>query len=122
MISLTVRYTVTMPHQSSFANQNLNTINRCRFDVYEHVVLNLLKCFQALQIAQVMDPTKCLFVDDNLQNVQAAKKLGWGSCVYFREKNLIEEQRDDGVPVEGVDAIIEKLDELRVVWKYIFKK
>lgn len=76
---------------------------------------------QALQVAQVTDPTKCLFVDDNLQNVQAAKKLGWGSCVYFREKKLIEEQRDDGVPVEGVDAIIENLDELRVVWKHIFK-
>lgn len=77
--------------------------------------------FQALKKAKVNDPSKCYFVDDNLQNVQAAKKLGWGSCVYFREKKTIDEEVWDREDVEGVDATIESLEELRILWKQIFK-
>ncbi|KIJ56607.1 hypothetical protein M422DRAFT_22760 [Sphaerobolus stellatus SS14] len=76
---------------------------------------------KAMEKASVTDPSKCLFVDDSLQNVQAAKKLGWGSCVYFREKRTVEGVLKNEGPIEGVDATIENLEELRTVWKYIFK-
>jgi len=76
---------------------------------------------QALEKAGVIDPSKCLFVDDSLQNVQAAKKLGWGSCVYFREKRTVDGERSSDRAIEGVDATIENLEELRTTWKDMFK-
>ncbi|GJJ07404.1 hypothetical protein Clacol_001606 [Clathrus columnatus] len=77
---------------------------------------------QALEKANVQDPSKCFFVDDNLQNVRAAKRVGWGSCVHYREP-----KETDSTPInqiethEGVDATIESLEELRVIWPHIFK-
>lgn len=73
---------------------------------------------QALEKAHVHDPSKCLFVDDNLQNVQAAKRLGWGSCVYYREPG----EQSEYTIFEGVDATIHHLEELRMVWPHIFKE
>lgn len=32
------------------------------------------------------DRAKCFFIDDSLSNVRAAKTIGWGSCVWFREQ------------------------------------
>lgn len=77
---------------------------------------------QALLKADISDPSRCLFVDDNLQNVQAAKRLGWGSCVYFREQTNIDGELRDNPVVEGVDAIIGSLEELRNIWRHIFKQ
>ena len=72
-------------------------------------------------MAGVTDPSKCLFVDDSLQNVRAAKKLGWGSCVYYREKRTVDgELKNEGL-IDGVDVTIESLEELRTVWGHIFK-
>lgn len=85
------------------------------------VLPNDTLCIQALQMAQISDPSTCHFVDDNLQNVQAAKKLGWGSCVYFRERKTVEGDFRDKQDIEGVDATIESLEELRELWKHIFK-
>ncbi|KAF8592441.1 pyrimidine 5-nucleotidase [Ramaria rubella] len=76
---------------------------------------------QALRKAKVSDPSICHFVDDNLQNVRAAKKLGWGSCIYYREKRAIHGDVEETNDVEGVDATIESLEELRILWKHIFK-
>jgi pyrimidine and pyridine-specific 5'-nucleotidase len=50
----------------------------------------LLSCnptnfIKALVKAQVTDPTKCYFVDDNRINVDAARALGWGHVVHFCE-------------------------------------
>lgn len=73
---------------------------------------------KALEKANVHDPSKCLFVDDNLQNVRAAKQLGWGSCVYYREPG----QQPESMIFEGVDATIHHLEELRMVWPHIFKE
>jgi pyrimidine and pyridine-specific 5'-nucleotidase len=78
-------------------------------------------CIQALKKANISDPSICHFVDDNLQNVQAAKKLGWGSCVYFREQRALDGESRSRQDVEGVDATIESLEELRKLWKHIFK-
>ncbi|KZT62106.1 pyrimidine 5-nucleotidase [Calocera cornea HHB12733] len=74
---------------------------------------------EAMRVAGVTDASKCLFVDDNLNNVKAAKALGWGSSVLYSEReegNAMKEHPH----VEGVDAVIGRLEELRLVWKDIF--
>ena len=69
-----------------------------------------------MQRVGLTDPSKCLFIDDNLGNVRGAKALGWGSCVYFWEDKPV-----DAAPIEGVDAIISDLEELRTIWPFAFK-
>jgi pyrimidine and pyridine-specific 5'-nucleotidase len=86
---------------------------------------------KALIQANVTDPSKCLFVDDNRSNVDAAKKEGWGRCVHFHESELgsleggrVEEigsEREKGA-VENDVAVISSLEELRALWPDIFKK
>ncbi|KAG8872933.1 hypothetical protein FRB97_007161 [Tulasnella sp. 331] len=82
----------------------------------------------AMAQARVNDPSKCFFVDDNLKNVQAAKRLGWGSSVYFQEDPQRSELVASGAQhpvelknVEGVDATITSLHSLRKVWPQFFK-
>ena len=86
--------------------------------------------YQALRQANLSDPSKCFFVDDNRKNVDVAKKLGWGSCVHFCEAGLevveggklkqIADEREQGA-VEDDIPVINDLEELRVVWRQIFK-
>ncbi|PVG03634.1 pyrimidine 5-nucleotidase [Serendipita vermifera] len=96
------------------------------------------------------DRAKCLFIDDSLSNVKAARNVKWGSCLWFREK-LTAEQRahlvsgeeaksaaakpsgsyaehvkrilegGDGSDTPGVDGVLSNLHDLRGVWSYIFK-
>ncbi|KAG9017319.1 hypothetical protein FRB93_007433 [Tulasnella sp. JGI-2019a] len=82
----------------------------------------------AMAYAKMKDPSKCFFVDDNLKNVQSAKTLGWGSCVYFQEDPSVPELVASGAQhpvalntVEGVDATITSLLGLRKVWPQLFK-
>jgi len=78
----------------------------------------------ALVEAKVTDPSTCYFVDDSLKNVRAAKNLGWGSSIYFRESptdNPYESGLALQTRVEGVDATIRSLDELRGLWPHLFK-
>lgn len=79
---------------------------------------------QALNQAGVTDPSKCYFIDDSLKNVVAAKKLGWGSCVLYREStpdpsNPVVSGGDPSTA--GIDATIASLQELRTVWSHLFK-
>jgi len=89
----------------------------------------------ALKKANIKSPASCYFIDDNLGNVRAAKALGWGSCVYFREKTNVrgagkskaeeartkeEEEIKGDETVEGVDWVISDLEELRRVWSELF--
>lgn len=83
---------------------------------------------QAMDQAGVRDPTKCLFVDDSLINVESAKHVGWIRSVHFREHDseAVESQcvnhtaRDqdksskDGIPV------ISDLQQLRELWSDVF--
>jgi len=83
----------------------------------------------ALRQAKITDPSKCLFVDDNRGNIDAAKRLGWGQCVHFHEKELrsveggqveaIGSERAEGAVGNDV-LVISNLEELRVVWPDIF--
>ncbi|KAG8956551.1 hypothetical protein FRC04_000029 [Tulasnella sp. 424] len=80
---------------------------------------------RALDQAGVKDPSKCYFIDDSLKNVVAAKKLGWGSCVLYREStpdsgNPVVSSGDQGIT--DIDATVTSLQELRTVWSHLFKK
>jgi pyrimidine and pyridine-specific 5'-nucleotidase len=83
---------------------------------------------QAMDQAGVRDPTKCLFVDDSLSNVEGAKHVGWIRSVHFREcdPEAVDAQcvnhtaRDqDQSPNDGI-PIISDLQQLREVWSDVF--
>lgn len=84
--------------------------------------------FQAMRKAGVSDPSKCLFVDDNRRNVDAACELGWRSCVHFCEQGLENMEggqirkigADREVQSENRAVVIQDLEELRTVWKEVF--
>jgi len=78
-----------------------------------------------MQQAGVQDPAKCLFVDDNLENLVAAKAVGWIRCVHFREHDPITPQKPDvnytpgsqeELPTEDGIPVINNLQQLRNVW------
>ncbi len=77
--------------------------------------------------AGVNDPTKCLFVDDNLGNVKAARSVGWIRSVHFREhvpetieEHVIHTDKDQKAIIEDGTPIINNLQQLREVWPDIF--
>ncbi|KAF8076490.1 pyrimidine 5-nucleotidase [Lyophyllum atratum] len=86
----------------------------------------------AMKKANVSDPSKCYFIDDNRGNIDGARAQSWAKCVHFCEKGLeameggrtkeIANERAEGA--EGMDDvdIVTGLDELRAVWPEIFKK
>jgi pyrimidine and pyridine-specific 5'-nucleotidase len=75
--------------------------------------------------AGVIDPTKCLFVDDNLSNVKAARSVGWIRSVHFREgvpesiKTHVTHTDKETITKDGI-PIINNLQQLREVWADIF--
>ncbi|KAF9226560.1 pyrimidine 5-nucleotidase [Gyrodon lividus] len=83
----------------------------------------------AMKLAKISDPSKCLFVDDSKLNVIAAKKLRWGRCAHFHEVGLdtmeggkmmkLGVNGDSCADMEGITTI-SNLEELRVVWPDIF--
>ncbi|KAF8639633.1 hypothetical protein AX17_000898 [Amanita inopinata Kibby_2008] len=85
----------------------------------------------AMQQAGITDPSKCYFVDDNIGNVKAAHAQGWGNCVHFCERGLesveggkkqqISSRLDNGWS-EGVLREVDDLEELRVLWREVFKR
>ena len=81
--------------------------------------------------ANISDPSKCYFIDDNRLNVDAAREQGWSHCVHFCEKGLettkeggwikdITDARGAGALDNGV-IDVNALEELRRVWPEIFK-
>ncbi|KAF8812527.1 pyrimidine 5-nucleotidase [Phlegmacium glaucopus] len=83
----------------------------------------------AMKKANVSDPSKCYFIDDNRKNVDAAREQGWSHCVHFCEKGLetmeggwikeIDDAREpDSVDNDVID--VTTLGELRKVWPEIF--
>ena len=82
-----------------------------------------------MQQAGVQDPAKCLFVDDSVKNLKAAKAVGWIRCVHFREHDPTAPQKpsvnytpggqEENPAEEGIPAI-NNLRQLRDVWPEIF--
>jgi len=77
--------------------------------------------------ANLSDSSKCLFIDDDRKNVDAAKKMGWG-CVHFYEH---ESESVEGGPPSGIGTgegcdddigmtVIHDLERLREVWSHVF--
>lgn len=86
---------------------------------------------QAMEKADISDPSKCYFVDDSRSNVDGARAQGWARCVHFSEhgleaveggvlKKINNEKAAGAEPTDGIDTISD-LEELRVVWPEIFK-
>ncbi|KAG6890554.1 hypothetical protein C0992_000814 [Termitomyces sp. T32_za158] len=94
-------------------------------------LLSLITVLQAMKKANISDPSKCYFIDDNTGNINGARAQGWAKCVHFCEKGLecMEGGRTQEIThVKGAGAgeansvdVINTLDELRVVWSEIFK-
>ncbi|KAI0796719.1 pyrimidine 5-nucleotidase [Abortiporus biennis] len=84
--------------------------------------------YNAMRLAKISDPSRCLFVDDSRTNVEAAKSLGWGRCVHFCEHGLevVEGGKRKQLHSEGTETptgvkIITNLEELRDLWSEFFK-
>lgn len=54
------------------------------------------KIYQVLLERYSLNPNECLFIDDNIKNIEAAKELGF-SCVHFKDVNLEEELKSLGI-------------------------
>jgi len=75
--------------------------------------------------AGVRDPSKCLFVDDSLNNIEAARRVGWTRSVHFQEcgSETAEVLRvNHTAKNQEKIPIISNLQQLRVVWPDIFSK
>jgi pyrimidine 5'-nucleotidase len=55
----------------------------------------------AMEVAGVKDPERCLFFDDNMTNIQAAREIGWRSVLVGRIG------RDNGLPISSEHAELE---------------
>ncbi|KAF7977451.1 hypothetical protein HWV62_3625 [Athelia sp. TMB] len=87
----------------------------------------------ALEQANVTDPSTCYFIDDNRRNIDAAKDLGWGHCVHLHEthpgnsdgaQSVVEQiggTREPGASDNDV-VVISNIQQLRSVWPEIFKQ
>jgi pyrimidine and pyridine-specific 5'-nucleotidase len=79
--------------------------------------------------AGAQDPTKCLFVDDSIRNIEGAKRVGWIRSVHFRERKPEAEealrinytaQDQENLPSNDGIPTINDLQQLREVWPDIF--
>jgi pyrimidine and pyridine-specific 5'-nucleotidase len=77
--------------------------------------------------AGVNDPTRCLFVDDNLGNVKAAISIGWTRSVHFREHSpetiearVTHTDKDQKTTINDRTPMINNLQQLRELWPEIF--
>jgi FMN phosphatase YigB (HAD superfamily) len=66
----------------------------------------------AMRIAGVEDPERCVFLDDNLKNIEAARQMGWRSVLVGKVG------RDCGLPVTSSDAENE-IDRIHAVPKVL---
>lgn len=77
--------------------------------------------------AGINDPTKCLFVDDNLSNVKAARGVGWIRSVHFREcvpetndARVTHTDKDQNTITKDGTPMINNLQQLKELWPDIF--
>jgi len=70
------------------------------------ICLTEMECF----LKKDINPKNLIFVDDNLKNIQCAKKCGWGVCILVGARPGGKAERT--TELEGVDYVIEHLSEL----------
>ncbi|KAL3907389.1 MAG: hypothetical protein SGILL_008898 [Bacillariaceae sp.] len=81
-------------------------------DMFEATIIDVKQCnletkhslhsFQAaMKIANVDDPEACVFLDDNVNNIRAAREIGWRSVLVGRVG------RDCGKPISTENAELE---------------
>lgn len=81
-------------------------------DVFEKIVIDVKLCDletkhsshsfnAAMRIAQISDPEECVFLDDNVTNIQAAREIGWRSILVGKVG------RDNGRPIFSDHAELE---------------
>ena len=70
----------------------------------------------AMKVANVSDPERCLFFDDNLTNIHAARKVGWRSVLVGRVG------RDTGTPIssEHAELEIDRIHDVHKVFTELF--
>ncbi|KAI0091986.1 pyrimidine 5-nucleotidase, partial [Irpex rosettiformis] len=83
----------------------------------------------ALKKAGITNPQKVYFIDDSRSNVLAAHRLGWAHCVHFCEHGLetVEGGRPKQIGADGQPAledvtVVGQLEELRAVWRELFRE
>ncbi len=98
-------------------------------DIFEDKVIDVKKCnletkhsrhsFQAaMEIAQVDDPESCLFLDDSVTNIEAARKIGWRSVLVGKVG------RDCGKPIssESAELEIDRIHDMVVALPELFTR
>lgn len=73
---------------------------------------------RTLRIAGVtLEPSECLFLDDSVSNMRAAKSVGWRTVLVGRHA------RDTGdcIECEHADHAVDKVHELRTVAPELFQ-
>ena len=81
-------------------------------DLFEDVIIDVKRCKletkysrnsfdETMKIAGVDDPEACVFFDDSVKNIEAAREIGWRSILVGRT------DRDCGTPVSSDDAEVE---------------
>mmetsp|Transcript_43592 Transcript_43592/g.105706 ORF Transcript_43592/g.105706 Transcript_43592/m.105706 type:complete len:492 (-) Transcript_43592:375-1850(-) len=81
-------------------------------DIFEDVIIDVKQCdletkhsvhsfHAAMKIADIDDPESCVFFDDNVKNIKAAREIGWRSILVGKIG------RDCGKPISSDNAELE---------------
>lgn len=70
----------------------------------------------AMKIAGIKDPSACVFLDDSVKNIEAARRIGWRSILVGRVG------RDCGKPIssEHSEHDIDRIHQFRLVYPELF--
>lgn len=96
-------------------------------DIFEDVVIDVKKCDletkhshrsfnAAMEIAGVNDPEACIFLDDSVKNIEAARKIGWRSVLVGKVG------RDCGQPIstDHAELVIDRIHDIERVLPELF--
>ena len=72
----------------------------------------------AMKRANVTDPSRCMLLDDSVQNIRAAKEIGWKTCLV----GLYERDTDKRIECPEADFSVDRLIELRNVLPGLFSQ
>lgn len=96
-------------------------------DIFEDVIIDVKRCdletkhsvhsfHAAMKIANVDDPESCVFFDDSIKNIQAARQIGWRSVLVGKIG------RDCGTQISSDDAEleVERIHDIKEVLPELF--